>query len=42
MRARNLHKLVTNGNGNESNVIGGFITIIGFIAIIALLVAPFL
>ncbi len=42
MRARNMHKLITNSNGNEASAIGGFIALIGFIAIIAVLVAPFL
>jgi hypothetical protein len=42
MRARNIHKLVTNSNGNEASAIGGLFALIGFVAIVALLVAPFL
>ena len=42
MRARNMHKLITNSNGNEASAIGGFLALIGFVAIVAMVVAPFL
>jgi hypothetical protein len=42
MKARNMHKLVTNSNGNEASAMGGLIALLGFVAIVAMVVSPFL
>ncbi len=42
MKARSMHKLVTNSNGNEASAMGGLVALLGFVAIVAMLVSPFL
>ena len=42
MRMRSAHKLITNSNGNAASSASALLALVGFIALIGFLLAPFL